>query len=125
MVEGSSLASANELLAVSFAYFERLLSKAVPPFFRSALLNAIPRLDEERKEGNMSAIFPVVASAKLPSNSRHFLSTAQKRAEEDDTPFLLELSTEKAKATLVGSFATCIDSSRVCSSSWLGEEPRQ
>jgi hypothetical protein len=75
VIEDGTKATDNQLLAISFAYFERLLSSSAPPLALKQLIEAIPSVTEERKD---SPTFPFVSRARrIPHNLAAILQALQ------------------------------------------------
>ncbi len=92
-------ATATQLLAIAFAYFERLISSPTPSLALKLLLDAIPRGSEDRKE---SSIFPFVAKATcIPSTLSKTLQEAQREASNTDGVFLKAFLEDNINAVLV------------------------
>ena len=99
MHEGTT--SANEVMALAFGYFERLLSGMAPGIFFKKLIEAIPRPDEERMATGAEQFFPYVVQAEtVPKNIGMCLNQLKRRA-TDQAPFLYEFFQGFANAAAV------------------------
>ena len=97
--DGADNFSANQRFAVGFAFFERVLSSAVPSGVAQSLFAALPNSTEERKE---SPAFPALSTALgIPPRLRSLLESAYATANYGKSPFLKEWVDNHTEATFV------------------------